>query len=209
MKKVLLVLNQKGGAGKTTLCINLARTFSELNNSTAIIDTDLQGTCQLWYKESEKNKFFDVFVNDGNVKRTDINALSQDIIIIDTPPRLNANNKVLIELSDYVILPSAPTSFDLWATQSTINFLLGIRPDIKIIVVVNNINQNRSNIEFDLKELLSESYKNIYICDSMIYRRNAYILEPNVTVLERKDYKAKREITILTQEILTYIGIGE
>jgi chromosome partitioning protein len=203
--KTFLVLNQKGGVGKTTLCINLAMAMKNLGQNTAIIDTDPQGTSEVWYVEStDKKKFFDVYINDGKIKSSEIDMLKKDIVFIDTPPRLNANNQTLVELSDYIIVPSAPTNFDLWATKNTIDFLYERKKDAKIIVIINNINQNRSELEFDLKEVLSNLYKDIYICENMIYRRNAYILEPNITIFERKNDKAKRELLNLANEILSY-----
>ena len=111
----------------------------------------------------------------------------------------------MIELSNYVIIPSAPTNFDLLATTETIEFIKTVKENAKIITVINNISQNRSNMELDLKKLLKKQY-DIYVCDNMIYRRNAYIIEPNFTVFERKNNKARQEILNLASEILHYIG---
>ncbi|MDR2399291.1 MAG: ParA family protein [Endomicrobium sp.] len=208
MKKVLLILNQKGGVGKSTLSIHLTRAFKEKNYKSAVIDTDMQGTCMLWSKQNDRNftGSFVVYGVDGNVDKRDINSIDEELIVIDTPPRLNENNKELIELSNYIIIPAAPTNFDLWATDETIKFIKNVKPSTKIIIVINNISQNRSNMELDLKKLLEKQYTDIYVCDNMIYRRNAYIIEPNFTVFERKNDKAKREIINLVNEILDYIG---
>jgi chromosome partitioning protein len=205
---VLLILNQKGGVGKSTLSVHITRAFINNGYNAALIDTDMQGTCIVWSKENSEDFIggFNVYGVDGNISKKDVSHLDKELIIIDTPPRLNEGNRELIELSDYVIIPSAPTNFDLWATNETIQFVKSVKSDAKIIAVINNISQNRSNMELDLKKLLEKQYKNIYVCDNMIYRRNAYIIEPNFTVFERKNDKARREILNLANEILCYIG---
>jgi hypothetical protein len=52
-------------------------------------------------------------------------------------------------------------------------------------------------MELDLKKLLQKHH----VC----YRCNTYIIEPNFTVFERKNDKARREIICLANEILDYI----
>ena len=47
----IVVLNPKGGSGKTTLAINLAAYFAQRGDSTLLIDRDPQGSATRWLRK--------------------------------------------------------------------------------------------------------------------------------------------------------------
>jgi len=48
MTKTIAVLNQKGGAGKTTIATNLAHALQRAGHATLLVDADPQGSLRDW-----------------------------------------------------------------------------------------------------------------------------------------------------------------
>ena len=46
---VISILNQKGGSGKTTIAINLARAYQLQGHSVLLVDSDKQGSSRDWH----------------------------------------------------------------------------------------------------------------------------------------------------------------
>ena len=52
---VISILNQKGGSGKTTIAINLARAYQLMGHSVLLVDSDKQGSSRDWQSADENN----------------------------------------------------------------------------------------------------------------------------------------------------------
>ena len=124
MGKILAFTNQKGGTGKTTLAVNLALAFIKYHNlKVAIIDTDPQGSLGKWFMiRSEKNisnnnLTFKTASLWGAQYESKILKQDHDIVIIDTPPKIESDARPAIEASNLVLIPVAPSPIDFWATE--------------------------------------------------------------------------------------------
>src|ERR1700704_3478956 len=90
MQKIVL-LNPKGGSGKTTLAINLASYFALQGLRPTLLDLDSQGSSMRWLaKRSAKQPFIHgvaVFVRYSRVPRSFALRIPQDSqrVIVDTP----------------------------------------------------------------------------------------------------------------------------
>lgn len=119
--KILVVLNGKGGVGKTTTAINLAATFSE-HNRVLLVDADPQASATWWVERSSKGIGFDL------AQETDATLLSglrkvgdYDIVVVDTPPALGSDAlAAVVPAADYVVLPTPPAPMDLAALIETV-----------------------------------------------------------------------------------------
>ena len=143
--KVITIAQQKGGTGKTTLAVHLALAFIKYHNlKVAIIDTDPQGSLGKWFMiRSEMN-----VTNGGLTFKTaslwgaqyESKILKQehDIVIIDTPPKIEADARPAIEASDLVLIPISPSPVDFWATEPIIE--IAKRAKKKIVIQINRAN---------------------------------------------------------------------
>lgn len=130
MAFVISVLNQKGGVGKTTISINLARAFQLLGYSVTLVDTDPQGSALNWKAQSQDEDivtqdygYFPIFAIDKPIIHTSLGSLSSDIIIVDGSPTIGQISASAIKASDLVIIPVQPSPLDIWATNTLVDMV--------------------------------------------------------------------------------------
>ena len=156
MSKVITIAQQKGGSGKTTIAANLAVVFSLKNNlSTTLLDTDPQGSLGKWFmtrneKLNDKNKIqFKTASLWGAQYEAKTLKEKSDIVIIDTPPKIDADGRPAIEIADLVIIPISPSQVDFWATESIIE--LAKREKKEILILINRANSKSKLIREAVK----------------------------------------------------------
>jgi chromosome partitioning protein len=119
--KVLVVLNGKGGVGKTTTAVNLAAIFAE-SWPVLLVDADPQASASWWVERSSKDLGFEA-VQETNPKLLSKLKSVQDysLVVVDTPPALDSKSlAAVIPIADYVLLPTPPAPMDLAALITTV-----------------------------------------------------------------------------------------
>jgi chromosome partitioning protein len=119
--KITIVLNGKGGVGKTTTAVNLAAIFAE-HHRVLLVDADPQGSASWWIEQSEgRDLGFETTV------LTDLTGVSRqqwsdyDIVVVDMPPALDSIAlAAIMPVADYLVLPTPPAPMDLAALIRTI-----------------------------------------------------------------------------------------
>lgn len=119
--QTIAIVSQKGGAGKTTLAVNLAAEATRFCVS-LIIDTDPQATASRW---SQWRGGGDPEVVDCGApsllagKLAKAAELGADLAVIDTPPHADAMARQAARLADLLLIPCRPRAFDLAAIEAT------------------------------------------------------------------------------------------
>lgn len=115
----ILVVNPKGGCGKTTIASNLASYYAVWNVPTALVDLDPQQSSTEWLKVRSKD--LNQIQGFNGLKGKIYPKASTERIIYDAPARTNtARVAQLIKLADVVIIPVLPSAIDMRVAASFI-----------------------------------------------------------------------------------------
>ena len=120
--KIVAIISQKGGAGKTTLAVHLAAAAANAGYRTAIIDLDPQGTAASW---GDRRTAQEPEVISGQAIRLPalIKAAQEngaDFLILDTAPNADQTASLAARSADIVLIPCRPAAFDLEAVETTL-----------------------------------------------------------------------------------------
>lgn len=121
---IISVLNQKGGTGKTTLAVNIAREYTNREVKTLFVDSDSQGSALRWHEESG-GKLIDLTCLPVTTLDKDVVKFKDryDRIMIDGVPRVSPLTVFAIKASDVVLIPVQPSPYDIWATEDLVRLV--------------------------------------------------------------------------------------
>lgn len=135
MAKIITMAQQKGGATKTTTCMNIAGSLIEAGYTVRIADmNNEQGSATKWARRGEEFQNVVTLISNKKPGR-EIQEISQhvDFVIIDTPPELTPAALKAILLSDLVIVPCQASPLDLDSVEETIEVLDATEKPFKLL----------------------------------------------------------------------------
>lgn len=140
--KVIAVAQQKGGSGKTTIAVNLAVAYARQGLTVALLDTDPQGSLGRWFmarrdRLGEAGMEFSTSSAWGVSYECEKLRRQADIVLIDTPPKVDADLRPALREADLVLIPVATSHVDLWATEGVLD--LARRERKRATVVLNRV----------------------------------------------------------------------
>lgn len=163
----ILVINSKGGSGKTTLTTNLASYYASKKIKTAIVDYDPQGSSLQWLRARPVHLHG---IHGANAAPAKGGAPLQsmqgwfpndtEVLVLDAPAGASGLLlKDLVRRSNYILIPVAPSAIDIRATADFIKDLLlvgGARTSkVKIAVVANRVRSRTSPVYATLERFLN------------------------------------------------------
>ncbi|XUU60301.1 ParA family partition ATPase [Erythrobacter sp. HA6-11] len=152
--KVIAIVSQKGGSGKTTLAVHLATRAAQASLESCVIDTDPQATASAW--SDWRGDFLPLVVTSppARLARTIENAKknSVEFIVIDTPPHADAAAREAIKTADLILVPSRPRAFDLHALEPIADLVAYAKKEA--FVVLNSVPSGATVLEAEAKEVV-------------------------------------------------------
>lgn len=141
--RIIAVIAQKGGTGKTTLSTNLSACGVASGKTTVLIDLDSQPTSTLW--GDRRNEHFDG--RDAlQVVSTQVARLPQVLtvcqqngagfVVLDTPPRTDSATLAACKAAELVLIAVRPAINDI-ETLTAVKDLLGLAGNPRAAVVIN------------------------------------------------------------------------
>ena len=141
----IMVMNAKGGCGKSTLATNLASYYADAGYSVALADYDPQRSSLDWLDRRPDNrpKIAAVSGFDQGLRHV---PRSADILIIDAPARSHGKELTdLVNHAESIIVPVLPSTIDIQASDRFIKELKAVgkvdRKKAKIGVVANRVRE--------------------------------------------------------------------
>ena len=211
LSKVITISQQKGGTGKTTLAVHLAMAFIKYHNlKVAIIDTDPQGSLGKWFmirtekKVSNENLTFKTASLWGAQYESKTLKNDHDIVIIDTPPKIESDARPSIEAADLVLIPMAASHVDFWATGAIVE--IAKKANKKILAQINRSSQ-RSKLIDKTKDFIKSL--NLESTQTIIGNRQIYTSsmgEGKTAVEKQRKGNAVDEIKKLSDQILNQLN---
>ncbi len=207
---ILTVGNVKGGVGKTTLAINFAITLARRGREVLLIDGDEQQTAMqftdLRSGVLEKAGYTCASLFGRNIQ-TQVKQLAKkyDDIVIDVGGRDTGSLRSALVVTDVVLMPVQPRSFDLWGTDLTISLVQEAREwnaPLVAICVVNGADAKGSDNLATAEEL--QKLGGVEVLPPYIVRRKAF---PNAAtagkgIVEWDDEKAEAEFMAVFKMVL-------
>ncbi|MCW9047601.1 MAG: ParA family protein [Gammaproteobacteria bacterium] len=152
--KRIVVINTKGGCGKTTISTNLASYYASKGINTALFDYDPQGSSMRWLKlrSDELSDIYGVVAHRNAAKSVTMSwqlrlPVETQRVIIDTPPGLKGPElREQLKGVDKIIIPVLPSPLDIFATADFIrDLLLDVKVRLNqtsIGIVANRVKKN-------------------------------------------------------------------
>jgi chromosome partitioning protein len=120
--KAITFVTQKGGSGKSTLCISLAVAAQETGRSVCILEMDRQATVSDWaeHRQSSSPEVAQIDAPQLDQVMQSLKGTAYDYVFIDTPGVDSPGTLSAIRAADLCIIPCRPTPADLRAFKPTL-----------------------------------------------------------------------------------------
>lgn len=172
---IFALLGNKGGAGKTTLCVNLAAALAE-RDSVVVLDADPQHSALQW--RAIDADVGSVLVWDAVADVAGVCAEAQRSfrhVLIDCPPAVDSRQtRAVLRLCDRALIPVQPSPLDLWASvrmEDEIADAAGHNPGLSALLVINQL-EPRTRLSQLMRRGLAEL--SLAAAQTAIHRRMAY-----------------------------------
>lgn len=135
--RTICLLAQKGGTGKTTLCLHLAVLATELGRDAVVLDIDPQGSSSAWKRrrQLERPTVERCSAEDLEEKLSELKERGTDLVLLDTAPHSSHDAATAVILADLVLIASRPAILDLEAIGESVKIVK--RQEARGSVVLN------------------------------------------------------------------------
>jgi chromosome partitioning protein len=195
--RVIAFLSQKGGSGKTTLCVHTAVAAQEAKEQVVIIDTDPQKSALTWSQNRQAET--PLVVAQPVHELSKVLAAAKDdgmtLSLIDTAPHAEVTASMVVEQSQLVVIPVRPTAFDLAAVMDSVRMVTALKA--KAVMVLSACPPRAPEIA-EARELLKKYGLPVFAGDVTDRRAFARAIASGNTVTEfEPEGKAALEIRSL------------
>ena len=139
--KIVSVVAQKGGTGKTTLCLAIACAAVRDGLTAAVVDLDPQATAASWGDRRAPDLPVVLSAQPPRLPRVLDAAAGQgvDLAVVDTAPRVEQSAVAAARAADLVVVPCRPAVYDLETVAATADLIRAVAPATPFLCVLNGV----------------------------------------------------------------------
>ncbi len=212
----ICIANEKGGSGKSTLCLNLAVQLLKDNKEVVVLDTDSQKSMEVFaeIRAEKEQPTFSLFNRSSGFSDTLKQMVSKyENILIDTKGEYSKETQKAMLLSDIVLVPTTPSQLDtevLANMLERIEQLQELNENLRALIIINRmptiptLKEHKALIDFikennpsDKITLLESS-----LSERIVYKRS---VSEGLGVIEYSDKKAINEWSHFYNELKGYL----
>ena len=203
--KILAVMNEKGGSGKTTVALNLATALHRAGRRVVLVDADPQGTARDWRAASPDDADLpDVVALDRPQMLASLKNLAADVVVIDTPAKAEAMAAAVVRIARAVLVVIQPSAADIWAAAATVK-LIQAKRDVGGTVQAGFLVNRASGVSKLSKEVMAGDWNEYGVdqLNSVIRNRVSFAqsLSDGLSIYDTQDKAGQAEIDAVLQEI--------
>lgn len=214
---ILTIANTKGGVGKSTLAVNIAIERARLGKKVWLVDGDRQASSQTSILVRSETAISPGLAcshfPDGPVLRTQVlqQKSNYDEIIIECGGRDSTAMRAALTLTDVLLVPFVPGSFEAWAMDDVVSLVRearSVRDDLTAISLLNCADSSyKSKDNAEMLELMKSYNNDIQLLDTYIVRRKAFALAAGSgrSVGELKLRSREKQAVIELEKVITSI----
>lgn len=187
----ILIANPKGGSGKTTLSTNIAGYLASQGKRVAMLDLDRQKSSTQWLASRPAS------LPPISMPHEHAGSDKADWLVIDSPAGLHGKNlEHALHLVDKVIVPIAPSLFDIQASQDFLQLLSedkSVRKGKTFVGVVGMRMDPRTRAALTLEQFLQGVGLPVlaYLREAQVYVNAAF---EGKTLFDLPAWQAEREL---------------
>ena len=204
--KIIALLNEKGGTGKSTIATNMATALHRAGKRVVLIDADPQGTARDWRAASPEDADLPpvIAIDRAQMLASSLAGVSADIAIVDSPAKAESMAAAIVRVAHVAILVIQPSGADVWASAAAVR-LIQARKDaggaIDAAFLVNRVSGQTK-----MSKAITDGDWNEYGIDqlsSTVGNRVVFAeaLTNGMSVVDLPDAAAKQEIYNVIEEL--------
>lgn len=207
---IITVGNTKGGVGKTTLAVNIAVARAMAGRDVWLIDGDRQGTAQTAISVRAESGHLPGIAcatyPDGPTLRAQVQQQARkfDDVVIDAGGRDSTALRAALVLSDVLLVPFQPRTYDVWALNdiaALIDEARSVRDGLRCYAVLNCADPGEQSTDNAEAAIAVAEISQFEYLPTPLRRRKAFAnaAGAGLCVLELKpnDAKANAELNAL------------
>jgi len=214
--KIIALVSQKGGSGKTTVAMQLAAGLALRGYDVAVADLDPQESASRWVESAAAGTPFPVqlirLLGDTDKMERALRPVARhaDFVVLDCPPSIeHPHTANALDLCDLALVPVVPSPTDLWSTRAIEKLILNrmkARPKLLGALLPNRV--MRTALAADVLEVMRDFA--LPVLGAALSQRSAFaqsaVRGGSVYDLGRVASAAQDEVEQLVSAVLRQLG---